>query len=454
MMQMARLAIVILIGSHLVACRSQVGLTRHYNTALRPSIVQGNWSVVAENLESAQGTVYKKEDRVMFWLNSGVAFHYAGNYSESSKELFKAEETMQDLFTKSISEEIGKYVVSESIQTYPGEDFERTLSYLYTSINAYKQGRVQDALVEARRADEFLRKMRIEFEKEDKGGTLYSQDAFVLWFIGLLLEVDRSYADAYSAYLDAYKAYTQVYQEYFNVGVPKYLYEDLMRLARLNNRQKDVTRWAKEGNVSVDSIRYRLQGYAEVIVIHGSGEAPYKKENTFTTLVPDGYTVRVAIPELVARGVPWSSSRLVIGGIEVDSERAEPVESIGVRNFKKRENGIKARAIARAIIKYGATKATSEAIKGDGDDSGREVAGAIFNILGGIASAVSEGADLRSWTLLPAEFRVARAWVPPGRHTLEVFLTTKNGAIKRVLTRKEVVLRKGERHILSVRSID
>lgn len=389
----------------------------------------------------------------MFWLNHGTALHYAGDLKASSSAFFKAEEAMQDLFTKSISEDIGRFVATETVQTYAGEDYERILTYLYTAINAAGLGKLSDALVEVRRADAFLQKMRVEYEREGGLGTLYTQDAFVLWLIGLFLEMEGTHADAHIAYVDAYKAYESLYASTFGTSVPPYLGEDLVRSARLAGLTEKAEMWRGRLRASGQTFERWRDGDAEIILVHGNGESPFKKEVTFNGILPDGFVVRVAVPELVARTRRVAGSVLVVGGAEARSVVAEPVERIALRNFEKRVGEIRARAVARAAIKYAATKATSEAIRGDRRDQGRNIAGLVTNILGGIVSAASEGADLRSWTLLPAEFRVARIWVPAGTHPIRVELVDRAGnTIGRALSRT-VKVRAGERRFLSVRSV-
>ena len=434
------------------ACRSHSGFQEQYRQSIKPAIERGQWSAAATSIEEARGDLYKEEDRVVFWLDHGTALHYAGQYEESSAAFFKAEETMQDLWTKSISEEVGKFVVSETIQTYSGEDYERILTYLYTALNAAYRGKLSDAVVEARRADQFLQKMRVEYEKKEGLGTIYTQDAFILWLIGLFLEMEGSFGDAYLAYSDAYRAYEKVYSDMFGASTPPYLVEDLYRSASLAGRDDEADKWAEPdaGQGTVENYR---EGRAELIIVHGNGEAPFKKELSFTAVIPDGIAVRVAVPELVPRPTRVAASLLSVGDQTIRSVLAEPVAKIATRNFKKRLPGIKARAVARAAVKYAATKVASEAVKGDRKDRGRNLAGFLVGVVGGIASAAAEGADLRAWSLLPSEFRVARAWVYPGKHPVSVELVDSAGRSMGVALSTTVTLKARERRILSLRSI-
>ena len=125
--------------------------------------------------------------------------------------------------TKSISAEASKFLLNETVQPYPGEDYEKVLLYLFTALNNVRQGKTQDALVEARRADEFLKKMRIEYEKDGGIGTIYTEDAFMLWVVGLFYEIEGSWNDASLAYKAAYQAYETNYQSAFKASPPSFV---------------------------------------------------------------------------------------------------------------------------------------------------------------------------------------------------------------------------------------
>ncbi len=219
----ARLGLLLVLATGASACRNHGGLQKQYQS-LRPQMVSGQWNQVAQTIQKSKDKVYKEEDRVMYWLNLGTAYHYAQQAENSMTQFVRAESTMQDLWTTSISSEASKFLVSESIQDYKGEDYEKILLYFYTVLNRLEQGKTQDALVEARRADSFLKKMQVYYDRKDpkgnKLGTLYTQDAFMLWMVGFLLEVEGSYNDAYLAYKASHKAYRTLYAGRFATPPP------------------------------------------------------------------------------------------------------------------------------------------------------------------------------------------------------------------------------------------
>ncbi|MEQ8273827.1 MAG: hypothetical protein RMA76_40205 [Deltaproteobacteria bacterium] len=445
-------SVVALMASGSVACRSQQGLRTQY-TQMRPQMVRGEWGAAASALEASKDKAYKEEDRVMYWLNLGTLYHYAGDYQKSNKNFVAAEAEMQKLWTTSISSEATKFIVSETVQDYGGEEFEKILLYFFTALNAVEQGRIDDALVEARRADEFLKKMQVHYEKEagDDGkavGLLYKQDAFILWLVGLFYEMEGSHNDAHLAYKAALRAYDKEYAGKFGTPAPQYLKEDVVRSAYLAGMTADADELKGRLQVAGDTYEKLNSGMSELIVFHGAGEAPSKKDLFIDGRMPDGYVMRIAIPKFEARPFRITKAKVTAAGASSTTVMAEPITTIALRNFEHRLPAIKARAIARAIVKYVATKGTSKAVSGGKDSStGRKVAGALIGLIGNVASAASEHADLRAWTTLPAAIGVTRMWVPAGQHSVQIDFV--GGGARTI----PVQVAAGERKIISLRTL-
>lgn len=433
-------------------CASQSGIVRQYQE-MRPALLERKWDSAVAQLEGAKTRVYRAQDRVMYWLNLGTLLHYAGEYERSMENFVLAEETMQEMWTKSISGEIGRFVLNETTQGYAGEDHERVLIYLFTAMNRVQQGRIADALVEARRADEQLKKMRVAYESEDGLGTVYQQDAFMLWLVGVFYEIEGSYNDAYLAYDRARVIYEEEYTR-FRTEPPPFLYEDLFRTAARSGLTEEANALLESGQATGTTLERLMEGWGEIILVHGSGEAPFKREKRLNVPIPDGYVVSIALPEPVYVPHEIEFARLSASGAEVSTHSVEPVASIALAQYAAQAPEIQARAVARAAIKYAATKAASEAVKGGRNASDEQrFAGALVGLIGNIAAAATEGADLRAWTTLPADFGAARVWVPPGTHEVEISYHGANGARLGAVETRTLTLGPNERRLISVRSL-
>jgi hypothetical protein len=297
--------------------------------------------------------------------------------------------------------------------------------------------------------------MQVHYEKEGGIGILYKQDAFMLWLVGVYYELEGSYGDAFLAYRASYECYEQEYAQKFESRVPGYLGEDVVRVARLAGQSDEAQIWKQKTGQSGDTVEKLADGHAEIVFLHGNGEAPSKREFAFTAPMPDGYILRITIPEFVKQSHRIAYAEISVSGPPAKTVTAEPIAAIALKNFEHQLPGIQARAIARAIIKYTATQA-AKAVAGGGSDAsgGRRFAGALAGIAANVASAASEAADLRAWTLLPSEIGAARLWVEPGKHSVRV---TYHGGTGERIGRTDtfaVDLEAGQRTIISSRTLE
>jgi hypothetical protein len=412
---------------------------------IRPDMANNNWPGARAKLEGGKEQYYREQDAVMYWLDLGTLIHYANGYEESQANFVKAEERMDDLWTKSVTDTAQNYLVREGDGPYAGEDHEHVLVYLYTALNDVKLGKFQDAVVEARRADGFLQKLQIQYgkDKQEGSGTLYGQDAFMLWLVGLLYEMEgpTSVNDAFIAYKAAYVAYKSNYAKNFDQPIPSYLGEDLVRTARQLGFKDEVARFTKETGATGATRENIAQGMGEVVLLDSHGEAPFKQQFLVEGVLPNGVRQQVALPRFVA--VPHQVAYAEFGeaGAVAKTELAEPIDRIVLKNFEFQLPAVKRRAIVRFVAKVALReKMCAESF--------------LKCKLAGVLSNASEQTDLRTWKSLPADVGVGRLWLPAGTHKIHVTFRTASGVETARAEDIDVTdLKAGEHRIVSVRSL-
>lgn len=119
-------------------------------------------------------------DRVLLLMERGMIRHRAGRYEESSRDWIAAAERSAELETYSLSRGAASWVVNDTVQSYRGAPFERTLLHSLTALNHFALARWDDAGVEARRAIEAL-------DAAERNG--FPRDAFSAYVAGVALEL-------------------------------------------------------------------------------------------------------------------------------------------------------------------------------------------------------------------------------------------------------------------------
>ncbi|HUU39769.1 MAG TPA: hypothetical protein VMW42_02395 [Desulfatiglandales bacterium] len=402
------------------------------------------YNLVKENKDS-----YKERNAVLYYLDEGIVSHFAGLYQESNESLSRAESLMEELYTKSISKEAASFFINDNTVPYGGEDFERAMVNLFMGLNYVGMGRWEDALVEARKVDNTLSIINSQYEEDKKN--VYKEDGFIRFLMGTLYEVDDAVNDAFISYRKAEEIYENQYFPNYGVSPPTFLLENLLISAKAMDFSEELGE-IKEKYPDVLSMNpAKKKEMAEVFFIHYNGLGPEKVGAHFTVPMPDGYLFTIAYPKFVKKSYRIDRGEITLRDKAFGKSYSFPtvlmddIASIAVENLDNRINRIKAKAIARATIKYLASREAGKAAEKEGG----ALLGWVVKTTANIASIATEQADIRQWRLLPAEIRVGRAMIPQGEYSGRIDFVSSGGA---VVSSREVlpfsVKKRGKRYFI------
>lgn len=279
------------------------------------------------------------------------------------------------------------WTLNEGAQRYVGEGYERALVHACSAAARLARGDLDGARVETKRANALLESEEALYKKEYRAGGLGH------FLSAIVYELDGKPDEAYIDYAR---------MEAKGIGVAL-ASQALVRLARGLGRAEDLARWTEkygaEAGAAPDS--------ANVIVIAGIGEGPYKQEITFPIPTSDGI-LQWSVPSYERRAQCVGDLELSIAGGS-RSVRTIVIEDIGAvakENLDDRILLLSTRSAVRAVLKRELTKQLEKDV------------GVLGRIAGDIFTFLTERADLRSWLTLPDSWQAARAFVPPGDHHL------------------------------------
>jgi uncharacterized protein len=382
-------------------------------------VAGGNHLKAVEAVRNNQ-YAYGDNGSVLFDLDLGLLYHYAGMPDSSNAHFFAAEKQIQELYTQSISLAALSTLTNDYVLPYDGEDFEKVLVNVFLALNYVEKGEPDEALVEARKVDLKLR----QYGRDYQGKNRYQDDAFIRYIAGALYESAGEVNDAFISYRKAFEAYTTYAKEYAT-PTPSFLLDDLVRTATLLSFGEEAATYAALGGR-----RYEKSGEQQgsILVIVYSGKGPLKEEVRTTVSIPDTagtvHTFQLALPRFVPRRIPIRGYDVTAqrqgedDGAEtsVHAELAEDVTAIAGKALEDRLAFIYLKSGGRALMKFlAAEKAKAELKK-----KNNEVANLLGSIAVDLAVAVTERADLRGWRTLPGEFQLARLNLLPGEYRLRI----------------------------------
>ena len=111
------------------------------------SFAESNITKLSE-LEKNKNKLYTAKDNVLYYMDSGMLSYYEGDYLESIDKLSKAEQLIDEYYTKSITQNIASFLANDTVIEYPGEDYEDIYLNLIKAIAYYKAGKWEEGFHE------------------------------------------------------------------------------------------------------------------------------------------------------------------------------------------------------------------------------------------------------------------------------------------------------------------
>lgn len=340
---------------------------------------------------------YQDEDvtgsKFLSGVEAGTVLFAAGRFDEAKSAFESAEERVKDIEGRALvsasdlGESLSSWVLNDTTQAYEGEGFERVYLHVFLGLCYLTEGKLEDVLVEVRRANELLEtEEELYKRKYGAGGLGHFLSAVTYETLG---EPDEAFID---------------YRRMADKGVGTELAGPAMvRIAKQNHRDDvlgELT--ARYGDLEVPPA-----DAASIVVIAGVGLGPYKEERGISVETLDGL-LQVAAPVFERRGQPVGNLRLRLDGGEgsIRTAAVEEVYKVAEENLDDRVFKIAAKSVARTVAKRELTKKLE-------DDHG-----VLGRLAGDLFTAATERADLRFWQTLPDTWQAARLFVSPGEHGL------------------------------------
>lgn len=404
---------------HVFGCVSP----RDVNQQMLPHMQARDHGAALAVLEDAEDD-YGEKNLVLYHLERGMLQHYAGDF-ESSNESFEIAKRQAELhYTKSITAEASTFLANDNTRPYYGENFERALIHVFGAINYEAQGKTEEALVEIRQLNFFLRQLVVDDAQDNS----YRDDPFSHYLAGIFFELDGDPDEAWIAYKKALTAYAS-HAELYGTKVPASLSRDAERLASLLGAAARDELVALQGHLYGQALFEDRRG--SVIVLHYNGRAPVKIDTFIDVAFVEGWplvykidvegeaeeqvaraaqigtsllasdVVRVAFPEY--REVPRRIARVEIApnpsSRSVAAELMADVGAIARQDLQDRIVRIRTKAIARAVVKYALGEIAAEAARQAGGQEYGDLAGALVSVSSALVRTASEVADKRASTL-------------------------------------------------------
>jgi uncharacterized protein len=414
------------------------GPSQQHKASLNNLLASRDWAAATRQLQEAKDTEYASRDAVLYWLDVAAVLHDAGNFKESDQALDEAEQRLEALYTQSISKGAGTFFLNDTTDDYRGEPHERSLLHILRALNYAYAGRTDEAVVESRKVSAFL----AELGSSLGSNYTYRDDAFAQYLSALLFEDAGRRDDARISFKAAHAAYAAYASRY---GTPEPPY-DLGAMGRDEGEVVFLHYAGVAPRRTSESVQVAWNDALIAVQTTGSDDENAQVKNAITAGL-SANAITVAFPQYVQDPFVIVGSEVEVAGRRVQTLLVEDISAIAKKALEDRMGTIRSRAIGRAAIKFALAKLAEEETT--------KQAGQAWGFLAGLTaratSAALEVADTRCWSTIPAQIRMARVRVPPGRQTVAVHYSSRAGDVanSEALT---VEVKPGRRTYLHVRT--
>jgi len=420
-------------------------MTKHgFYGPITEDVQNQRFAAAIQKIETARDkNKYEKKDRFLYYIDSGIANHYAQYYDSSIAKLTLAEDAAEELFTKSISRAATSLALNDNVLEYAGEDFEVLYTNLIKALDFLAKDDFDEAFVEIRRSNQKLDLLESkyanaanQFKNLARDDTLnvnahlsyevdkvrFNNDAFARYLSMHMYAAEGKYDDAlidYNMLIDAFRTQPHIYN--FDPPSVKFQTSDNTILSFVALAGLSPVKEAVNLRIRTD----KDLGLVQVLYTDGPNKDaeygmvpfPVKQDYYFKFSLPH----MVARPSMISRVKVWKDDEY-LGELSL----LEDVNNVAEETFRAKKSLIYFRTIARAIVKGLAAHKVKQKI--DKQNAGT-IGGWLMKAAVDVGSDVIENADLRCSHLLPGKIYVADFEIEPGTYDFTIEFYSVHGEL-------------------------
>jgi len=412
----------------LLACCASPAKLRTESIA-KPSAT-GDYQSAISNIEKNKKKLYNSEDAFLLEFDLGLLHHYNQNYEQSIKHLANAEHILEDLYTRSLTNEAAAILTNDNVRPYRSYPFEEQWLHTIQILNFMALNEIDGAVVQSRRALLAVQSL------EEKEGEKFNESGLLQYLIALSFERQKSEDDARIAYDNAKKhfgnsGYTPGQAKNTPQNEQEIIVVGYAGLSPVLGESKFWGTYAKDGALV---LYYKdATGKTQTIVLAALGLGGGFSGQTVT--------IQFAIPKMVERVSQTSGFSVSVSGSggQEKTEMFSDTKSLLKQDLDNKQKTTLLRTAGRVITRtIAASKAKDKVQTGNG------LVDLAVNLGTDIFTGVLEEADLRLGSAMPKTLQILRIPVEPGRHSVSIDILDNFGR-KTGSFKQNVEIKKGEK---------
>ncbi|HEY5653746.1 MAG TPA: hypothetical protein VIR63_05190 [Pontiella sp.] len=438
----------------------------HYAN-IQPLLAQADYPAVIARIEGAKQKAYTYKDRVVYYLDIGMLHHWNGDYEKSNEFLEKAERSIEENFTKSITRAAASLLINDNTLAYAGEDYEDIYLNAFKALNYLALNQPDSAFVEVRRINNKLALLESKHAKMAKslsvaeeaqetfspGKNYFVESALGRYLSALLYRNDHKWDDVridFEKIEQGWKLQPDIYP-FSSPDFSRSRKEVGNGIARLNIIAFSGLAPEKQAT------SFYVHTEENLIVLAGSSEDYLGRQNLsdFQTIfwpnVSAGYHFKFQLPQMKRKTSQVGRIEIEVNGVQTETlQKLESLENAAVETFSIKKPMIYLKTLTRAVSKgITAEQAKQKMTKDMGEGA------ALFTRLAAdLLVDQTENADLRTSRFFPAEASIRELHLEDGVYDISINFFSHNGTLLHSDTKAGVHIEAGKLNVLESAYLD
>jgi uncharacterized protein len=444
-----------------LSCSPSLKTYKEHYSEINERILKHDYAGAIQLLEASKDKMYQKKDRVVYYLDLGMLYHYNGQYQKSNETLTMAEREIEELYTKSISRAAASFLLNDNVLDYAGEDYEDLYVNVFKAINYLELDDFEAAFVEIRRMYEKTKQLDSKHNKLAKelnrfedakiemepGESNFHNSALSNYLSMLMYRTEEKYDDAaidYRKYKEAWETQSHIY----NFPMP----DNKKSILKTNDAKVNVLAFAGKAPDKKAKTLY-VHTEKDMIIIGTTEENP-RGRNDLASLnvfpwegVKKGYHFKLQLPYLEKQDSQVERIKILVDNEEKASlELIESINNIATETYKLKEPIIYIKTIIRAVVKGLFVAKRKQEMESKIDNP---LLGFAARMVTDMAVDATENADLRISRFFPGKVYTSEILLPAGFYDIKVQYYGAHNTLLFVDEYPETEIKKNELNLIS-----
>ncbi|MEE9367407.1 MAG: hypothetical protein V3V05_00940 [Pontiella sp.] len=405
-------------------------------------LARADYPAAIAQIEAAKELSYTRKDRVVYYLDIGMLYHWNGEYEKSNAFLEKAERAIDENFTKSLTRSASSLILNDNVLVYEGEAYEDIYLNVFKSLNYLALDRNDEAFVEVRRINNKLVQLESKHEKMGRKlskaeeaheefipGKSHFQESALGRYLGMLLYRNEGKWDDVRIDLEKISKAWKLQPDIYPFEKPDFS-RSTERIYAPTARLNVIAFTGTAPNKKATT--FYIHTEENIIVLAGSSENYLGKQNlSGLTVIPwygvaEGYHFKIQLPYMEKQ--PSKVGRIEVSitdAVAVSLQPLESLENVAVETFSIKKPMIYLKTITRAVTKGLAAEQAKQQMT-QNMDGGM----AFFTRLAAdLAVDQTENADLRISRFFPAESAICELHLDEGIYDIKINYYATGGSL-------------------------